>query len=263
MARYAAEGVQVTLVTCTMGEEGEVIGDRLQGLAAGRADQLGGYRVAEVDGACRALGVTDQRFLGGAGRWRDSGMAWLRPGLAGPTPNAGPNAFANADRQQQIDTLVAVLQEVRPHVVVTYANDGGYGHPDHVRAHEITMAATALVPEVRRVFHVVPARSAIHSGLKALPDTVPFPVPDIDELPNIPDESVTTVVDVHDHLPAKIEALKAHATQVSVWNDTAYALSNGVAQPILGTEHFVLAAGDAEGCAEDLFGGTDLTRRLQ
>lgn len=259
MARYAAEGLQVTLVTCTMGEEGEVIGDRLRGLAADRADQLGGYRVAEVDGACRALGVTDQRFLGGAGRWRDSGMAWLRPGLAGPTPNAGPKAFANADRQEQIDALVAVLQEVRPHVVVTYANDGGYGHPDHVRAHEITMAATALVPEVRRVFHVVPSRNTIHNGLDKLPDTIPFPVPDIDELPNVADESITTVVDVRAYLPAKVEALKAHATQVSVWNETAYALSNGVAQPILGTEHFVLAAGDVEGCAEDLFGGIDLT----
>jgi N-acetyl-1-D-myo-inositol-2-amino-2-deoxy-alpha-D-glucopyranoside deacetylase len=268
MARYAAQGAQVTLVTCTLGEEGEVIGDRLQGLAADRADQLGGFRVAELDGACRALGVADHRFLSGVGRWRDSGMSWVRPGLAGPTPTAGPGAFANADRQEQVEALVAVLREVRPHVVVTYANDGGYGHPDHVRAHEITMAATALVPDVRRVFHVVPPRGPIHNGLKALADTgaVPFPVPDVDELPNVPDEKVTTIVDVRAYLPARIEALRCHSTQVSLWLDqwrdgagiAAYALSNGVAQPILGTEHFVLVAGDSAGCAEDLFAGLDL-----
>ncbi|WP_261566373.1 N-acetyl-1-D-myo-inositol-2-amino-2-deoxy-alpha-D-glucopyranoside deacetylase [Frankia gtarii] len=268
MARYAAQGVRVTLVTCTLGEEGQIIPKRLRGLAADRADQLGGFRAAELDGACRALGVTDYRFLGSVGRWRDSGMVWRRPGQAGPSPDAGPDAFSNADRQEQVEALVAVLREVRPQVVVTYADDGGYGHPDHIRAHEITMAATGCVPETQRVFHVVPSRDAIHSGLAALATTsgIPFPVPDVDELPNVTDESITTVIDVRAYLPAKIEALRAHGTQVSVWLDqwcdgagiAAYALSNGVAQPITNREHFVLAAGETEGCADDLFAGLHL-----
>src|SRR4249920_439835 len=74
MARYVAEGVHVTLVTCTLGEEGEIHVPALAALAASEADQLGGYRIAELRRACDELGITDVRFLGAAGRYRDSGM---------------------------------------------------------------------------------------------------------------------------------------------------------------------------------------------
>src|ERR1019366_8120114 len=74
MAKYAADGAHVTLVTCTLGEEGEVLVPALAQLAAGQADQLGGWRIHELDKACDALGISDHRFLGGAGRYRDSGM---------------------------------------------------------------------------------------------------------------------------------------------------------------------------------------------
>lgn len=265
IAHYAARGVQVIVVTCTLGEEGEVIPDALRGLASDQADQLGGYRVGELRSACTALGVTDHRFLGGVGGWRDSGMIWHRPGQARAVPNAHPRAFANGDREKQATALEAVLREVKPQVVVTYADDGGYGHPDHVRAHEVTMDATAKVPEVQRVFYTVPSRSTIHAGLRSLAEIekIPFRLPEIDELPHVHDESVTTVIDISEHLPAKISALQAHRTQVETWleqwnNGTgvaAYALSNGVAQPVVSTEHFVLATGHSQDCENDLFGG--------
>lgn len=253
------------MVTCTLGEEGEVIPESLRGLASDQADQLGGYRVGELRAACTALRVAGHRFLGGVGRWRDSGMIWHRPGQAGALPDAHPRAFANGDRQEQADALEAVLREVKPQVVVTYADDGGYGHPDHIRAHEVTMDATAKVPEVLRVFHTVPSRSAIEAGLRSLAkaEEMPFRLPEVDELPHIHDDGITTTIDVSEHLPAKISALRAHGTQVKVWLEqwnngagvAGYALSNGIAQPVVGTEHFVLAAGDPHGCENDLFGG--------
>ncbi|MGW5643306.1 N-acetyl-1-D-myo-inositol-2-amino-2-deoxy-alpha-D-glucopyranoside deacetylase [Saccharopolyspora sp. NPDC003752] len=265
IARYAARGVQVVVVTCTLGEEGEVIPESLRGLASDQADQLGGYRVGELRSACAALRVADHRFLGGIGRWRDSGMLWEQPGQAGALPDAHPRAFAVGDLQEQTDALEAVLREVKPQVVVSYAADGGYGHPDHVRAHEVTVAAAAKVPDVQRVFYAVPSRDELAKGLAGLAEAadMPFELPEPHELASVEDESITTVVDVSEHLPAKISALRAHGTQVKVWLDqwhngegvAAYALSNGVAQPIVTTEHYVLATGDPQGCQADLFGG--------
>ncbi|KEI43278.1 N-acetyl-1-D-myo-inositol-2-amino-2-deoxy-alpha-D-glucopyranoside deacetylase [Saccharopolyspora rectivirgula] len=265
IARYAERGVQVVVVTCTLGEEGEVIPESLRGLAVDEADQLGGYRVGELRAACTALRVTDQRFLGGIGRWRDSGMLWERPGTAGARPDAHPRAFAVGDREQQTSALEDVLREVKPQVVVTYAEDGGYGHPDHVRAHEITVAAVERVPEVQRLFYAVQSRAAVTAGLARLAEVeeLPFDLPSPDEVASVDDDSITTEIDISGQLPAKISAMRAHGTQIKVWLDrwnngdgiAAYALSNGIAQPVVDTEHFVLASGDPDGCANDLFGG--------
>lgn len=265
IARYAARGVQVIVVTCTLGEEGEIIPDGLRGLASDRADQLGGYRVGELRSACAALHVTDHRFLGGVGCWRDSGMVWAEPGRATALPGGHPRAFAVGDRATQVAELRQVLREFAPQVVVSYAADGGYGHPDHVRAHEITVAAAAEVAAVQRVFYSVPSRSAVTAGLRELRDApdLPFALPEPHELAGVDDASVDSVLDVTEHLPAKISAMRAHGTQIQVWSDRgdngaaipAYALSNGIAQPITGAEHYALGAGDPEGCATDLFGG--------
>jgi N-acetyl-1-D-myo-inositol-2-amino-2-deoxy-alpha-D-glucopyranoside deacetylase len=260
IARYAAAGVEVTLVTCTLGEQGEVIPAELHDLAADRADQLGGYRVAELRAACAALGVTDQRFLGGVGRWRDSGMV-VEPGARASTPtDVHPRAFAAGDLAEQVDALATVLAEVRPQVVVTYGPDGGYGHPDHVRAHQVTMAAVARIPAVARVFWVVQPRSALAEGiaaLRAMPG-LPFAVPELDGLPGVTDGEVTTRLDVAAHRAAVIAATRAHGTQVSVWVDgphQAFALSDGVARPVLDTEYLTLARGPAPGAHDDLFCG--------
>ncbi|MBQ7808040.1 N-acetyl-1-D-myo-inositol-2-amino-2-deoxy-alpha-D-glucopyranoside deacetylase, partial [Rhodococcus sp. (in: high G+C Gram-positive bacteria)] len=134
IARYASEGVEVTVLTCTLGEEGEVIGDAWAGLVASEADQLGGYRIAELSAALSALGSAAPRFLAGAGRYRDSGMI-------GTPSAANPRAFVNARLDEAVGAVVAVIREIRPHVVITYDPNGGYGHPDHIQAHAITTAA--------------------------------------------------------------------------------------------------------------------------
>jgi N-acetyl-1-D-myo-inositol-2-amino-2-deoxy-alpha-D-glucopyranoside deacetylase len=249
IARYAAEpDTSVTLVTCTLGEQGEIIPPHLAELAADRADQLGGYRVGELTAACAALGLTDHRFLGGAWRWRDSGMALAGHGVRAATPEhlhsrafAQPSAF-----DEQVDALVAVLEEVRPQVVVTYAADGGYGHPDHVRAHEITVAALRRVPA--RLFCTVVGRSTLDAGLARLAgeDGVPFRMPGPDELPTVADASIGVRIDVTAQRAARLAALEAHATQVALWHRdgaTAFAMSNLVAQPLLDVEEYVTADG--------------------
>ncbi|HZG92401.1 MAG TPA: N-acetyl-1-D-myo-inositol-2-amino-2-deoxy-alpha-D-glucopyranoside deacetylase [Pseudonocardia sp.] len=263
IARYAADpDTSVTLVTCTLGEQGEVIPAGLAMLVAEQADQLGGYRIGELAGACAALGLTDHRFLGGVGRWRDSGMVLAGHGVRAATPErlhpralARPEAFA-----EQVDALVEVLAEVRPQVVVTYAADGGYGHPDHVRAHQITVAALARVPA--RLACTVVSRSALDAGvarlaaLSGLPHRLPAP----GELPGVDDAGIAVRLDVTAQRAARVAALRAHATQVEVWDDgavdgpVAWVLSNGVAQPLLDVEEFVLPDGPA-GPLDDLFAG--------
>ncbi|NHD17919.1 MULTISPECIES: N-acetyl-1-D-myo-inositol-2-amino-2-deoxy-alpha-D-glucopyranoside deacetylase [unclassified Actinopolyspora] len=269
IARYAAAGVHVTLVTCTLGEEGEVIPAELRGLDSSAADQLGGYRIGELNEACAALGVSDQRFLGGAGHWRDSGMVWQEHGkTAVAAPETHPRALVAGDVGAQATQLEEILREVEPQVVVTYAADGGYGHPDHVRAHRITVEAVERVPAVRRLFYATPSAAAVRDGIDrlAMTEGMPFTLPGADELPAVDDTVISTVVDVSDGLPAKFDALRAHRTQVRLWTEewdggggaAAYALSNGIGQPVVSTEHYVLGQGEGAPPSTDLFGGLDV-----
>ncbi|AQA23927.1 N-acetyl-1-D-myo-inositol-2-amino-2-deoxy-alpha-D-glucopyranoside deacetylase [Rhodococcus sp. MTM3W5.2] len=266
IARYAAEGAQVTVLTCTLGEEGEVIGERWAGLVADRADQLGGYRILELTEALARLGVDGPRFLGGAGRWRDSGMI-------GTPSAANPRAFVNADPEEAVAALVAVIREVRPHVVVCYDPDGGYGHPDHIQAHRFTMdaalaAGTDAYPDAGRpwepakVYWTVTEANSLAQGMECITEIpASWRMPEPGELPCVLDETVTAAVDVRAVLDAKRAALASHATQVTVSETgTEYALSNNVAQPILAEEHYVLVRGargavDADGRERDLFSG--------
>ena len=144
----------------------------------------------------------------------------------------------------EVEALVAVLEEVRPQVVVSYAEDGGYGHPDHVRAHEITKAAVAGMSGVQaRLLYAVVGRATLDAGLAAL-RTSPFRMPVPDELPSVPDAAVTTRLDVRDQHARRIAAMRAHATQVVVAPDErSFAMSNGVAQPILDVEEYIAADG--------------------
>ena len=252
MARYAAEGVHVALVTCTLGEEGEVVVPELAHLTSDRDDALGPHRIGELAAACAALGVRDARFLGGPGRWRDSGMM-------GTAQNDRPECFWRADLDEAVRAMVAVVREVRPQVVVTYDERGGYGHPDHVQAHRVTVAAfekagdPSYAPEVgeawqpSRLYATAVPRSAIEAGLAALRERGPAGfsvVGSVEELPfGVPDEQVTTEVDAHDFLDRKLAALRAHATQVVV-DEPFYALSDLVGQLASGVEHFVLLRGE-------------------
>ena len=144
MAKYVAQGRGVTLVTCTAGEMGEILVPELEHLAADKEDGLGEHRRGELDDAMKELGVTDHRFLGGFGKYRDSGMAWHDDGYAIPADDIHENAFWHADLREAADLLVEVIREVRPQVLVTYDEFGNYGHPDHIQAHRVATYAAAL-----------------------------------------------------------------------------------------------------------------------
>ena len=251
MARAVADGVPVTLVTGTLGEQGEVIPPELAHLTG---DALGEHRAGELARACAALGVTDHRLLGGRGRWRDSGMVATGEGIRAAAPgDLGPSAFAGPDGfDEQVAALVEVLREVDPTVVVSYDALGGYGHPDHVRAHDVTAAAVGAVdPDGDRItrYATAASRDDVAAGLAALRrrSWLPLPVPPVEDLPTVPDAGVTVRVALGPARVRKLAALRAHATQVSVLDDgsepPAFALSNALAQPVTRTECFVRLAG--------------------
>src|SRR5918996_5695508 len=146
MARYAADSARVTLVTCTLGEEGEILVPELEHLAADREDGLGQHRIGELAAAMAELGVTDHRYLGRPGRYRDSGMATTETGRAIPREQTRPDAFWRADLREAADDLVPVIREVRPQVLVTYDDYGGEGHQAHTQPHPPPLLATAPAP---------------------------------------------------------------------------------------------------------------------
>jgi len=264
IAKYAAEGARVTLVTCTLGELGEIIPPGLAHLAAGRQDRLGEHRIGELAAACDALGVADQRFLGGPGRWRDSGMMGL-------PSNDDPGCFWRADVGEAAAELAVVIGEVRPQVVVSYDANGFYGHPDHIQAHRVTLRAAALAAgaggrppwRVAKVYAIAMPRTVLADAIKlggAAPGRF-SEAPSVADLPfGVADEEVTTVIDGRAHLPAKIAALRAHATQVAV-DGEFFALSDMVGRRILGREHYTLLSGrpgpgaGPHGLEDDLFAG--------
>ncbi len=265
IARYLAEGVDVRVLTFTLGEEGEVIGDEFAQLVAdGGADQLGGYRIAELTRALAALSPAEgptltPRFLGGAGRWRDSGMA------GAPSANH-PRALVQAPFDEPVGVLLDLLLDFAPQVVVSYDASGTYGHPDHKLVHEVTAAAVARAREAdagpAKLYESVTEYSALGSGLaaaRAVPDGWRMPHPG--ELPSYPDDEITTEVDVRAYYPHKVAGLAAHATQVTVApSGTEYALSNNILQPILDHEHFILTDHDPRPALDgdretDLFSG--------
>jgi N-acetyl-1-D-myo-inositol-2-amino-2-deoxy-alpha-D-glucopyranoside deacetylase len=264
MARYAAEGVGVTLVTCTLGELGEVIPADLAHLAFDHEGGLGEYRIGELAAACRALGVTDHRFLGAPGRWRDSGMM-------GTPGNEVPGCFWLADVDEAARELLAVITEVRPQVLVSYDARGFYGHPDHIQAHRVSLRAFELAGGlVSKLYATAVPRSVLIEAMALLPGEsrggqrggVDFSrVESVEGLPfGTDDASVTTQIDASDYLGAKIAAMRAHATQIAV-DSPFFALSDMVGRKALGTEYYTLLAGPGGsggglgGREKDLFAG--------
>jgi N-acetyl-1-D-myo-inositol-2-amino-2-deoxy-alpha-D-glucopyranoside deacetylase len=271
IAHYVGRGAQVKVVTCTLGEEGEVIGDQWAQLAVEHADQLGGYRIGELTAALHALGVIGPTYLGGPGRWRDSGMVGAEA--------RGRQRFSDADQREAVGALVAIIRELRPHVVVTYDPNGGYGHPDHIQTHVVTTAAVAAAGtddypgtpwSVPKVYWTVIARSAFTAGWAALGPgdmrdewVIPPADGDFGGL-GYGDDEIDAVIDDPAALPAKMTALRAHDTQLTVGpTGRALALSNNLALPIVGQEHYILAAGaagdrDERGWETDLLAGVEL-----
>ncbi|HEX7993004.1 MAG TPA: N-acetyl-1-D-myo-inositol-2-amino-2-deoxy-alpha-D-glucopyranoside deacetylase [Streptosporangiaceae bacterium] len=277
MAKYAAEGAQVTLVTCTLGELGEIIPPDLAHLAWDKDNTLGEYRIGELAAACKALGVKDHRFLGGPGHWHDSGMM-------GTPSNDWDGAFWRADVDEAAGLLSRIIEEVRPQVMVTYDSNGFYGHPDHIQAHRVAWRAFEMSDGLVDKFYATAIpKSVLAEGMKlmrearASEDGEPAEpagsggsagsefetVESVDDLPfGVPDEQVTTLIDARDHLDAKIAAMRAHASQIAV-DSPFFALSDGVGQRAFGREYYTLLAGPrgkGSGPHEwesDLFAGID------
>jgi N-acetyl-1-D-myo-inositol-2-amino-2-deoxy-alpha-D-glucopyranoside deacetylase len=267
MAKYAAEGAEVTLVTCTLGELGEVIPPELAHLAADADGGLGQYRIGELAAACAALGVTDHRFLGHPGKWRDSGMM-------GTPSNDWDGCFWRADVDEAARDLLAVIREVRPQVLVTYDDNGFYGHPDHIQAHRVAWRAFELADgQVAKFYATAMPRSVLAEAMALMRDdgagsrevggTDFNRVESVDELPfGTDDDKVTTQIDAGEYLDAKLAAMRAHASQIAV-DSPFFALSDKVGQRALGTEYYTLLAGPAEvstpggGRETDLFAGLD------
>jgi len=259
IARYAAAGAEVTVLTCTLGEEGEVIGDRWAHLAVEHADQLGGYRVGELTAALHHLGLPGPRFLGGAGRWRDSGMVG--------TPARRQTRFADAADDVVVGQVADVIAELRPHAVVTYDPNGGYGHPDHIQAHRVTTAAVTAAADrwqVPKFYWTVMSPNAFRAAIAALrdDDLEPDWIRLTDDGSSVfVEHPVTTVIEAPEHRAAKIAAMRAHATQLTVGpTGRAFALSNNLALPVLDQEHYVLVAGELgdtgpDGLERDLLAG--------
>jgi N-acetyl-1-D-myo-inositol-2-amino-2-deoxy-alpha-D-glucopyranoside deacetylase len=262
MAKYAEERARVTLVTCTRGERGLNL---LASTAAGRTafvrpgaadrDQLGDIRARELDAACAALGVKDHGFLGGPGRWRDSGPLG--------SPGDDPRSFCRADVNEAARELAEVINEVRPQVVVTYDAIGFYGHPDHIQAHRVAWRAYQLAAEGRAKLYAVTLPWSLLTEVVRRPGRPSDRGPDrpVAGRLGVPDEQVTTAIDASAHLPAKLAALRAHATQIAV--DEPFFTVAGLADlRLLGTEYYTLLAGPDGGAGragrgrdDDLFTG--------
>lgn len=281
LATWARAGRATTVVTCTRGERGEVIGEALAHLE-GDSPALAAHREHELVGALRALGVQDHVFLdtvpvapdGSAGeaagrsRYEDSGMAWVGTGQAGAAADVPPRAFVVAPLGEQARRLARVLRDRRPAVVVTYEPDGGYGHPDHVRAHDVTVRAVDLAAaagDESNPPHVVPVvlwaahdEARLRAAYRALAgadvlatDERGLERPDpAGGLPSVavPTDWVDLLVEVLPVREQVLAALRAHATQVravhAVDGDRAlvgcYALSNDVLAPLLPVEGYRL-----------------------
>ncbi|MEU2378610.1 N-acetyl-1-D-myo-inositol-2-amino-2-deoxy-alpha-D-glucopyranoside deacetylase [Streptomyces misionensis] len=253
MAKYVAEGAHVTLVTCTLGERGECIPPGLRHLTG---PALGAHRRGELAAALAALGVTDARLLGGAGRYGDSGMM-------GTADNEDPGCFWRADVDEAAGHLVEVILQTRPQVLVTYDDNGGYGHPDHIQAHRVAMRAVDMAAErghrVDKVYWNRTPRSVAEAAFARLQDelpTLPFAKSaTLDDVPGVvADERITTAVDGTAHAAAKAAAMRAHATQIEVAG-SCFALSNELAQPLFTTEYYELVRGTAVPGETDLFAG--------
>ncbi|MGP4050788.1 N-acetyl-1-D-myo-inositol-2-amino-2-deoxy-alpha-D-glucopyranoside deacetylase [Streptomyces sp. 2A115] len=262
MARYAAEGAHVTLVTCTLGEQGEVIPPELAHLTG---EALGAHRLRELGAATREVGVHDFRSLGGAGRHQDSGMMGL-------SENDNPRCFWRADVDEAAADLVQVIREVRPQVLVTYDPNGGYGHPDHIQAHRVAMRAADLAADpgyrtdlgepwtITKIYWNRVPRSVAEEGFARLEDVLdelPFPASAaVGDVPGVVDDSlITTEIDGTAFAAAKAAAMRAHATQIEV-AEPWFALSNQLAQPLFFVEYYELVRGERNEAREtDLFAG--------
>lgn len=265
MAYYAADGAFVSLVTCTLGEEGEVLVPELEHLGAAHLDELGRHRITELADSMVDLGVTDWRILGEPGKYRDSGMMGLET-------NKRDNCFWQADLLDAATDLVPVIRATRPHVLITYDDFGGYGHPDHIQAHRVAMYASMLAAapsfqpdlgeawDIPKVYWTALPKSTLRKGILAARESDPdsdIAQMDPDNIPfGIADDVITTRIDASAHVDQKLAAMRDYPSQINMQSGFfSFAESAG---PDFGVEYFRLVKGnkgtvDATGLETDLF----------
>ncbi len=259
LARYGAEGVRTVLVTCTDGAVGEISDPALA-----TPENLAEVRARELDESVRILGISRLAKLG----YRDSGMQ-------GTADNDNPASFHQADFDGAVAKVVRLMREERPDVVVTYDENGGYGHPDHIRAHQVTVAAFEAAGDPKRfpdagppwspakLYYAVIARSGFKRFGELLREAgiePPFPARsdeggDTGPTFGVSDDRVTTIVDIHKYVDTKRSALAAHATQMGQ-EQFFMRLPPALFGEIFGRETFQLISGPSSGSPEDdLFSG--------
>ena len=242
LAKYAAEGVRVGLICATRGEAGEISDPSL----ATRED-LGCVREQELRGACAALGVEELFILG----YRDSGMA-------GTPENQHPQALCQISLDEVVGRIVEIIRRLKPHVMVTFDENGGYGHPDHIFIHRAARAAFAAAGEADRYVEQLknglephrPARlyyfgfprsmvRAFREALIAAGIQSDFSELDPETL-GVSDEEITTVVDVSAFATQKERAAQCHRTQIQ--GDQAFGwIPEGLKTGFLSAEHLIRA----------------------
>lgn len=270
LPKYAAEGAHTTLVTCTLGEEGEIVVPDLELLSVHHADQLGGYRTGELARACAALNVTEHYYLGGVGRYRDSGM------MGEPT-NDHPRCFWRAEVDDAAAYLVPIIRRNRPQVMLAYNDFGGYGHPDHIQAHRVALrgrelaADPAYLPElgtpwqIAKVYFAGLPRSVLATRIAALAAVGAadaFGVRDAaDARFAVDDERITTIIEGMEYVDARLASMRAHRSQLPA-DEPEFTLFDVLGAQALARDYFELAIGrlgatGVDAKETDLFAGLD------
>jgi N-acetyl-1-D-myo-inositol-2-amino-2-deoxy-alpha-D-glucopyranoside deacetylase len=247
MLKAHADGHRVVLVTATRGEVGEIYNMD----EASTRPRLGEVRTKELQNAARILGVDRTEFLG----YRDSGMV-------GTADNANPESFHQAPLEDAAARLVAILREEKPEVVVTYAEDGVYGHPDHIKAHYVTNAALdALVRSSepwtpQKVYYTAIPRTMMQTFMDQMPEEARRQMNPAMLIQGTPDELITTRIDVSDFVDRKREAFAAHVSQ-SDPNSWFATMADQIYRLAFGTEYYQLVRGKPGSVLpeNDLFAG--------
>ncbi|MFZ1063093.1 MAG: PIG-L family deacetylase [Acidimicrobiales bacterium] len=244
-SHYRALGYQVVLVTCTNGRLGLDQRGRPGSHEGHDGDATVATRAAELQRAAIHAGFTRLVSLG----YEDSGMI-------GWPQNEEPNAFMNADVEAVATTLAALFDEVGAHVVVTYDENGFYGHPDHIMANRVTQRAVRLSASAQRLYYPVVPRGVLEKFTREARDQGVFlPAWIIDATPDTPDELVACVMDVTDYAQRKQEAIALHQSQID--NGDLVTMAPDLFALLFGTEYYQRAWSRhaVEGDRADLFGG--------
>ena len=249
MMKAKADGHRVVLVTATRGEVGEIYN---MDEASSRL-RLGAIRTKELEDAARIVGVDRLEFLD----YRDSGMVRT-------ADNDNPASFNQASVNEAAGKLMTLLAEERPDVVVTFGEDGMYGHPDHVKIHHVTTAALDQMLRLstgawtpKKLYYTAIPRSLMQAFMDQMPEEMRAQQnPDM-RFDGTPDELVTTRVDVREFIDRKRQAFTAHVSQNDP-NSWFTKIPPEVYEVAFGTEYYALARGKPGGPLpeDDLFAGT-------